>query len=128
MQRKKRLFDHVVLHVKDIDESKKFYRAIVEILGHTITGESADHFYINELEIRQNQQTTKSAHLAFHAENPALVKLFHDTALRFGGRCLETPGQKCGKGIYTAHVMDPDGNDIEAIYKDGRENAASISY
>lgn len=121
-QKKRPLFDHVVLHVKDIDQSRRFYQAIVEILGHTITEETSNNFYINELEIRQNPEVTKSAHIAFHAENPALVKLFHDTALRYGGKCLETPIQR--PGIFTANVMDPDGNYIEAIYK----KAASISY
>jgi predicted lactoylglutathione lyase len=125
-QKKRPLFDHVVLHVKDIGQSKRFYQAVVEILGHTITEETSDNFYINELEIRQAGETTKSAHLAFHAENPALVKLFHETALRFGGKCLETPKQR--PGIYTAHVMDPDGNCIEAIYKGISHKAFSISY
>lgn len=125
-QRKRRLFDHVVLHVKDLDQSKKFYRAIVETLGHTITREESDHFFINELEIRQNPETSRSIHLAFNAENPGSVKLFHETAIRFGGKCAGRP--VCLRpGTYAANVLDPDGNCVEAIFKESQKSV-SISY
>ncbi len=126
-QRKKRLFDHVVLHVKDLDQSRKFYRAIAETLGHTITDEGKEHFFIDELEIRQNPETTKSVQLAFNAENPGSVNLFHETALRFGGKCMGSPKSCTEPGIYTAHVQDPDGNYVQAIFK-GNQRSLSISY
>lgn len=126
-QRRKKLFDHVVLHVKDLDQSKKFYRAIVETLGHTITEEADKYFYINELEIRQNTETTKSVHIAFHAENPGSVKLFHESALRSGGQCIGGPRESKEYGYYKANVMDPDGNCIEAIFKT-TQTFLSISY
>ncbi len=125
-QRKKRLFDHVVLHVKDLDKSKKFYRAIAETLGHAITSESQGRFFIDELEIRENHVPTKSVQLAFNAENPGSVKLFHETALRLGGKCLGSPGS-IEMGSYVACVSDPDGNTIEAIFK-GQQKLVSISY
>ena len=128
MQRKRRkLFDHVVLHVKDIEQSRKFYQAVVETLGHTITAEAKEHFYIHELEIRQDPETTKSVHIAFHAENPGSVKLFHESALRAGGICIGSPGQTKDLGAYSANVLDPDGNYVEAIFK-GCQNSAFISY
>ncbi len=126
-QRKRRLFDHVVLHVKDIDQSKKFYRAVVETLGHTITNEAQDVFFIGELEVRENPVTTKSVHLAFTAENPWSVKLFHETALKAGGTDMGSPAESHDMGIYAANVMDPDGNYIEAIFKGNQKNI-SISY
>lgn len=122
--RKRRLFDHVVLHVKDIDQSKKFYQSVVETLGHTITRESQEGFFIEELEVRQDPETTKSVHLAFYAENPWSVKMFHDMALLSGGKSLETPTEV--GGMYMTNVMDPDGNYIEAIYK-GNHKSISIS-
>lgn len=126
-QRKRRLFDHVVLHVKDLAESKRFYRAVVETLGHTISGESQDHFLIDELEFREDVETSRSIHLAFQAENPGSVKLFHETALRFGGKCIGGP-ESNDLGSYTAHVLDPDGNRIEAIFKGKNQKDVSISY
>lgn len=114
-QRKRPLFDHVVLHVKDIHQSKKFYQAVVEILGHSITNVTRECFFINELEVRQDKETTKSLHLAFTAENPWSVKMFHDMALLSGGTSVGKPVEL--GGIYTANVKDPDGNFIEAIFK-----------
>lgn len=124
--RKKRLFDHVVLHVKDLDQSRKFYRAIAETLGHTITKEGQEHFFIDELEVRQSPETSKSIQLAFQAENPGSVNLFHETALRFGGKCMGNP-KGIGQGTYMAHVKDPDGNCVQAIFKD-HNKSISISY
>jgi predicted lactoylglutathione lyase len=123
-QQKRRLFDHVVLHVKDIEQSKKFYQSIVETLGHTITRESHEGFFIEELEVRQNPETTKSLHLAFYAENPWSVKMFHDMALLSGGKSVEIPTEL--GGMYMTNVMDPDGNYIEAIFK-GNQKHISIS-
>lgn len=125
-QRKRRLFDHVVLRVKDLDQSKKFYRAIIETLGHTITKEGTDNFFIDELEIRQHDEISRAVHLAFNAENPGSVKLFHETAIRHGGKCAGGPVSP-GPGTYAANVMDPDGNYVEAIFKDSQK-LVSISY
>ena len=127
-KRHRPLLDHVVLHVKDINQSKKFYQAVVEILGHTITNETGECFFINELEVRQDTETTKSLHLAFNAENPWSVKMFHDMALLSGGTSEGSPVEL--GGVYMANVKDPDGNHIEAIFK-GNVRAyreRSISY
>ncbi len=127
-QKKSRFFDHVVLHVKDINESKKFYRAIFETLGHTITGEAEDQFFIYELNIREDERPTSGMHIAFHAENPGLVKLFHEAALRCGGKCIGAPSERAHRGVYTADIIDPDGHHIEAIYKNKAQRTSSISY
>ncbi len=127
-QRKSRIFDHVVLHVKDINESKKFYRAIMETLGHSISAEGLGQFFIEELTIRENPEPSRSIHIAFQAQNPGSVKLFHETALRSGGKCITVPAERSREGIYNANVMDPDGNLIEAIYKSHHGRRSSISY
>ena len=124
---RRRLFENVVLHVKDLDQSKKFYRAVVETLGHTITKETKEQFFIEELEIRQSSETTKSIQLAFKAEHPGLVKLFHETALRHGGRSLSEPDATEVDSL-TAHVIDPDGNDVRAIYRLRSQKTNTISY
>lgn len=123
---KRRLFDHVVLRVKNLDQSKNFYRAIAETLGHTITKEGSDCFFIDELEVREHEEVTREIHLAFKAENPGSVKLFHEAAIRLGGKCLGSPGSP-GPGTYVANVEDPDGNVVGAIFKD-TQKSISISY
>lgn len=124
--REKRLFDHVVVFVTDLDSSKRFYQAIVETLGHTISSESSEGFFINELEIRQNTEPSRSIELAFQAENPGSVKLFYETALRLGGKCLGGPGIRDAVS-FSAQVADPDGNQLQAVFKKGQK-AISISY
>ncbi len=128
MHRKSRLFDHVVLHVKDINASKKFYRAIVETLGHSISSESHDTFSIDQLEIRQAPEVSKAVQLAFNASNVGAVRMFHETALKCGGGCLFRPENNTTPGIYKAQVTDPDGNTIQVIYKGINHNNISISY
>lgn len=128
-QRKSRIFDHVVINVKDINQSKKFYRAVVETLGHTITGEAKDQFFIDELNIRENPEVSSGCvHIAFYAESPGSVKLFHETALRCGGKCIGAPDERSFSGVYASNIIDPDGNHIEAIYKSRNQRSFPISY
>ena len=113
-----RLLDHVKVTVKNIDHSKSFYRPIIEALGHTISQEENYSFCIDELMVTESPQTTsQSLHLAFQADSPAVVKLFYQTALEHGGRCNGAPGERLyHQGYYSAYVLDPDGNNIEAVY------------
>lgn len=112
-----RLLDHVNVKVKDIDLSKKFYRPVIECLGHSLSLEQPHSFCIDELMVSESVKSSQSVHLAFQAESPAIVKLFHQTALENGGRCNGAPGERnIHQGYYSAYVLDPDGNNIEAVY------------
>jgi lactoylglutathione lyase len=44
-----RLFDHVHIHVRNLEASKRFYRAVLGVFGIPIGGETADHFWADEL-------------------------------------------------------------------------------
>lgn len=56
-------------------------------------------------------------HLAFQASGPAAVGAFHAVALANGGRDNGAPGErKYHPGYYAAFALDPDGNNIEAVY------------
>lgn len=113
-----RLFDHVNVKVKSIDQSISFYRPIFEALGHYLSQEESDSFCVDELTVTESPTAcSRSVHLAFQAESPAIVKLFHQTALAHGGRCNGAPGESTvHQGHYSAYVLDPDGNNIEAVY------------
>ena len=58
-------------------------------------------------------------HLAFEATSPAMVDLFHATALRHGGRDDGPPGLRpeYGPTYYAAFVIDPDGHRLEAVHQ-----------
>lgn len=117
-QRQNRLVDHVMLRVKNLERSKEFYQAIAETLGHTVSYETHEGFSMDGLFITQDNQPSQSVHLAFQAANPGVVKLFHQTALQCGGRCLVAPDNSpAEQDQYAAMVSDPDGNNVEVVYR-----------
>jgi class 3 adenylate cyclase/catechol 2,3-dioxygenase-like lactoylglutathione lyase family enzyme len=112
-----RLIDHVHLRVRDLEASKRFYRAILEALGRTLSGESDDHFWADELFASDDAEPTERLHLAFQARDPDTVATFYEAALAAGGRDNGGPGERrYHPGYYAAYVLDPDGNNIEAVY------------
>ena len=113
-----RLFDHIHLKVKDINRSKEFYRPIIESLGLSVSYENPECLCIDELLVTESQEPTHAVHLAFQAEHPAAVKMFYEAAIRHGGRCNGAPAARTIHldHQYAAYVLDPDGNNIEAVF------------
>ncbi|WP_408096011.1 VOC family protein [Peredibacter sp. HCB2-198] len=117
--RRGRLFDHVELKVKDIDKSKKFYRPVIETLGLSMSFENGKSFSVDEFLVIESEAPTQAVHLAFMAPHPAAVKMFYETALQNGGMCNGAPGERnFHTNYYSAYVLDPDGNNIEAVFHD----------
>ena len=124
-----RLIDHVHLRAKDLEATKRFYRAILDALdlAHGID-ESAEHFNLDELWIDKADGPVSRVHLAFQAKDPAMVQAFHRAALAAGGRDNGKPGEReYHPGYYAAFAFDPDGNNIEAVYHGpGKRSAPSV--
>jgi predicted lactoylglutathione lyase len=59
-------------------------------------------------------------HIAFAARDRAAVDAFRRAAVRVGGRDNGPPGLRphYGAGCYAAYVLDPDGNNVEAVFDD----------
>lgn len=118
-----RLIDHLQLVVRDLSASQRFYEAIFQVLGIPMGGTGEDYFWADELfvstatsEAAQGELTGR-VHLAFQAQDRAMVDAFHQTALAHGGRDHGKPGERpYHPGYYGAFVLDPDGNNIEAVY------------
>ena len=113
-----RLIDHIHLRAKDLEASKRFYRAVLHALGKAGgIREAGDYFSADELWIDLADGKTSSVHLAFQAADQGAVKAFYNAALAAGGRDNGAPGErKYHPGYYAAFVLDPDGNNIEAVY------------
>ena len=118
-----RLIDHIQLVVRDLAASRSFYEAVFDVLEIPLAGSGKDYFWADELfistadsEAAQGQLTGRH-HLAFQARDEAMVQAFHVAALAHGGRDNGAPGlRKYHPGYFAAFVLDPDGNNIEAVY------------
>jgi catechol 2,3-dioxygenase-like lactoylglutathione lyase family enzyme len=118
-----RLIDHLQLVVKDLAASKRFYVAAFEVLGIRIGGEGDDYFWADELFISTKDSKaalgalTGRHHLAFQAKSREMVEQFYKAVLAAGGRDNGKPGDRpYHPGYYAAFVLDPDGNNIEAVF------------
>ena len=125
------LIDHVQLVVADLAASRRFYDAIFEVLGVPLGGEQDDFFWFDELCVSTADsdaaegRLTGRCHLAFQATNRDAVDAFHRVALDAGGRDHGAPGERdYHPGYYAAFVLDPDGNNIEAVYHGEAERSA----
>jgi catechol 2,3-dioxygenase-like lactoylglutathione lyase family enzyme len=130
-----RLVDHIQLVVDDLPASKRFYKAVFEVLGIPIGGEADDYLWADELFIssRNSPQalghTTGRVHLAFQGNDRAAVQRFYHAALAAGGRDNGAPGERkqYHPGYYGAFVLDPDGNNIEVVYHgEAKRSAPSV--
>ncbi|RZI79416.1 MAG: VOC family protein [Rubrivivax sp.] len=129
-----RLIDHIQLVVKDLEASRRFYAAVFQVLGIPIAGSGEDHFWADELFISTASSEaalghlTGRHHLAFQARDQAMVDAFHQAALAAGGKDNGAPGfRKYHPGYYAAFVIDPDGNNIEAVFHgEAKRSADSV--
>lgn len=129
-----RLVDHIQLVVADLAASRRFYEATFKVLGIPIGGSADTHFWFDELFVSSKDgpealgKLTGRHHLAFQAKDHAMVEAFYKAALAAGGKDHGAPGERpYHPGYYAAFVLDPDGNNIEAVYHgEAKRSAASV--
>ena len=121
--RRGRLIDHIQLVVADLAACRRFYGAVFEVLGIPIAGEGDDYFWADELFISTAEsqaaqgKLTGRHHIAFQANDRAMVDAFYKAGLAAGGKDNGAPGERpYHPGYYGAFLLDPAGNNIEAVY------------
>lgn len=126
-----RLIDHVQLVVRDLSASRAFYEAALGALNIPLGGADEGYFWMDELfvssadSIAAQGHLTGRHHLAFQAQDRAMVEAFYQAALAHGGKDNGAPGERpYHPGYYAAFVLDPDGNNIEAVYHGEAERSA----
>lgn len=126
-----RLIDHIQLVVKDLEASRRFYKAVFGVLQIPLGGEAEDYFWADELFVSSMDSeaalgaATGRVHLAFQGKDRAAVDAFHSAALGAGGRDNGAPGERpYHPGYYAAFVLDPDGNNIEVVYHGEADRSA----
>lgn len=126
-----RLIDHIQLVVRDLPASRRFYTAVFAVLDVPLAGSGEDHFWADELFVSTADSEASQGvltghhHLAFQAGSREMVDAFHKAALAAGGRDNGGPGERAyHPGYYAAFVIDPDGNNIEAVYHGAARRSA----
>ncbi|WP_290691282.1 MULTISPECIES: VOC family protein [unclassified Haematobacter] len=129
-----RLIDHLQLVIRDLEASRRFYGAVLDALDIPIGGEGEGFFWADELFVSSADspaalgELTGRHHLAFQAEDEAQVRTFHAAGLAAGGTDNGGPGERpYHPGYYAAFLLDPDGNNIEAVFHGAaRRSAPSV--
>ncbi|MFL5814359.1 MAG: VOC family protein [Bdellovibrionia bacterium] len=118
------MFDHVFLNVSDKEKSSKFYTAILKALGvgpqldtEQYTAYGTDESYLFWLHAEGSEGATRNMHLALSAPSRKSVDEFYRAGLASGGKSNGEPGLRPehGESYYAAFLLDPDGNNIEAV-------------
>ena len=123
------MIDHTGIGVGDVARSAAFYDSTLRALGlrrvmqfpensgADAVGYGVDYpvFWIDRFHPHGVKQ-----HTAFAARSRAEVDAFHAAAIKAGGIDNGPPGLRTGytPGYYAAFVLDPDGNNIEAVFRE----------
>jgi catechol 2,3-dioxygenase-like lactoylglutathione lyase family enzyme len=114
-----RVFDHVEVHAGDYAESVRFYETVLAPLGIPNLGETEDWTSFTNLNVVDRRPPTQNLHLCFYAREKEHVDAFHRAGVAAGYRSNGEPGYRdYGPGYYAAFLLDPDGNNVEALYRD----------
>jgi catechol 2,3-dioxygenase-like lactoylglutathione lyase family enzyme len=118
--------DHVGLDVSDYAASKSFYERALAPLGMKLMMEPVPEvggfgvdfplFWIG----RRDRGPDSGVHVAFRVDDRETVDAFHEAALAAGGTDNGGPGVReiYHPTYYGAFVLDPDGNNVEAVCHD----------
>lgn len=128
------MLNHVMLGSNDIERSKRFYDAVLAVLGagepirnqapsgHTrlFYRHEGSTFGISEPINGEPATFANGGTIGFKCHSPEQVKAFHDVAVAHGGQSIEQPpGLRSGSmgDLHLSYVRDPDGNKLCAIYR-----------
>jgi len=120
------VFDHVTLTVRDAEASKAFYGTVLATLGIPPLWENERGAQYANLVVRtrEGQEPGGPTHVAFVASSRDEVDVFHRAGIEAGYRDNGGPGvreqysSEAGGRYYAAFLLDPDGNNIEAVLRE----------
>jgi catechol 2,3-dioxygenase-like lactoylglutathione lyase family enzyme len=117
------MYDHIGLKVKDLNKSVDFYKAALTPFGHVLCsrdGSSASFGPKDHPELwlyPRDGVAGATVHLALRAPERKAVDRFYQQGLEAGGRDNGEPGirEDYAPNYYAAFLIDPDGNNVEAV-------------
>jgi catechol 2,3-dioxygenase-like lactoylglutathione lyase family enzyme len=116
------MIDHIAFNVRDLERSRRFYEKALAPIGYALgptfpgwvgfTRDGKTAFWL-----ARRDPVGGSVHLAFVADSHKTVDAFHAAAIAAGGTDHGPPGLRLDyhPDYYGAFVLDPDGNNIEAV-------------
>lgn len=130
------MFSHVMIGTNDIEGAKRFYDAVLAVLG---VGEAIQNsaktghkrlfyrhdgstFCITEPINGEPATAANGGTIGFKCGSPEQVRRFHDVAVAHGGTSIEEPpGPRDNKSgaMHLAYVRDPAGNKLCALHRPG---------
>lgn len=133
------MIDHMTFRVSDIQKTKAFYTDVLATLGYKLlveanyggsnmlgfgtpdanspSGHKIDSWFVDGPSPYGGHPVTTGCHLCWSAPSRAAVDAFYQAALSKGGRSNGAPGVRAEyhAHYYGAFVIDPDGNNVEAV-------------
>jgi catechol 2,3-dioxygenase-like lactoylglutathione lyase family enzyme len=133
------MLDHMTFRVADIARTQSFYTAALTPLGYILayegahegsrfigygfadasqpTGTKIDTWFMDGPSPYGGHPITTGCHLCWRAKTRAAVDAFYQAAMAHGGKDNGAPGLRAHyhPHYYGAFVIDPDGNNIEAV-------------
>ncbi len=124
------MFSHIMVGANNVEESKKFYDAVLGALGYEpgVMDPDGRCFYINPTGIfciTKPIDGEPACHgngctIGFVADSPAAADAWHEAGISHGGvTCEDPPGVREGNvgKLYLAYLRDPSGNKICALHR-----------
>jgi len=128
------MFNHVMVGTNDIERSKRFYDAVLAVLGapqgmrsqaasghqRVFYRHAGNSFGISQPINGEAACPANGGTIGFKCESAEQVKSFHDVAVANGGQSIEEPpGLRDGAmgPMHLSYVRDPDGNKLCAIHR-----------
>jgi catechol 2,3-dioxygenase-like lactoylglutathione lyase family enzyme len=118
------VFDHVHVRVRSAADSIAFYKTVLATLAIPPLWESDGGAQFANLVVSDDAEPGGPIHIAFVAESRDQVDAFHRAGVEAGYRDNGAPGvrehysSEAGGRYYAAFVLDPDGNNVEAVHRE----------
>lgn len=116
------MIDHTTFRVRDLSRSRQFFVEALAPLGYQVVAEFPQGIGLGvgdrpDFWVVLGAPSTAGVHVAFTAGKRAAVDAFHAAALKAGGLNNGAPGIRARyhPAYYGAFVLDPEGNNIEAV-------------
>ena len=122
---------HVMVGSNDIERSRRFYDAVLGVLGcpagiTNVAGtghvrlfyqHDGSTFTVTEPINSEPATAANGGTVGFKCNSPEQLMEFHEVAVAHGGTSIEdAPGPRGGSQVHLAYVRDPDGNKLCALH------------